>query len=74
MSWEVWIMQSKISCFNKTIFKKNLTRFWPFAVIYGVYLMMVHPMVMYLEISNNMQNGMDTKPWQVVGDHFTGMT
>ena len=67
-------MQSKISCFNKTIFKKNLTRFWPFAVIYGVYLMMVHPMVMYLEISNNMQNGMDTKPWQVVGDHFTGMT
>ena len=67
-------MQSKISCFNKTIFKKNLTRFWPFAVIYGVYLMMVHPMVMYLEISNNMQNGMDTKPWQVVGDHFMGMT
>ena len=52
-------MQSKISCFNKTIFKKNLTRFWPFAVIYGVYLMMVHPMVMYLEISNNMQNGSD---------------
>ena len=49
-------MQSKISCFNKTIFKKNLTRFWPFAVIYGVYLMMVHPMVAYLEISNNMQN------------------
>ena len=67
-------MQSKISCFNKTIFKKNLTRFWPFAVIYGVYLMMVHPMVTYLEISNNMQNGMDTKPWQVVGDHFMGMT
>lgn len=67
-------MQSKISCFNKTIFKKNLTRFWPFAVIYGVYLMMVHPMVTYLEISNNMQNGMDTKPWQVVGDHFIGMT
>ena len=67
-------MQSKISCFNKTIFKKNLTRFWPFAVIYGVYLMMVHPMVMYLEISNNMQNGSDIKPWQVVGDHFTGMT
>ena len=67
-------MQSKISCFNKTIFKKNLTRFWPFAVIYAVYLIMVHPMVMYLEISNNMQNGSDTKPWEVVGDHFMGMT
>ena len=67
-------MQSKISCFNKTIFKKNLTRFWPFAVIYGVYLMMVHPMVTYLEISNNMQNGSDIKAWQVVGDHFMGMT
>ena len=22
-------MQSKISCFNQTLFRKNLTRFWP---------------------------------------------
>lgn len=67
-------MQSKISCFNKTIFKKNLTRFWPFAVIYGVYLMMVHPMVTYLEISNHAQRYSETQPWQIVGDHFIDMT
>ena len=23
MNWEVWIMKSKTSCFNKTIFKKK---------------------------------------------------
>ena len=67
-------MQSKISCFNKTIFKKNLTRFWPFAVLYGLYLIMVHPMVLYLEITNHAQSYSETKPWQIVGDHFMGMT
>ena len=25
MNWEVWIMKSKTCCFNKTIFKKNMT-------------------------------------------------
>ena len=29
MSWEVRTMQSKTSCFNGTLFRKNLTRFWP---------------------------------------------
>ena len=28
-------MQSGTSCFNKTIFKKNITHFWP---IWGIYL------------------------------------
>ena len=28
-SWEVRTMQSKTSCFNGTLFRKNLTRFWP---------------------------------------------
>ena len=27
MNWEVWIMKSKTCCFNKTIFKKNMTHF-----------------------------------------------
>ena len=67
-------MQSKISCFNQTIFKKNLTRFWPFAVLYGLYLIMVHPMVLYLEITSNKVNYGETKAWQIVGDHFVGMT
>ena len=29
MSWEVRTMQSKTSFFNGTLFRKNLTRFWP---------------------------------------------
>ena len=35
MSWEVPTMQSKTSCFNKTLFRKHVTRFWP---VWGVYL------------------------------------
>ena len=34
MSWEVQIMQSKTSCFSKTLFRKNLTRFCPLWLIY----------------------------------------
>ena len=29
MSWEVRTMQSKTLSFNATLFRKNLTRFWP---------------------------------------------
>ena len=29
MSWEVRIMPSRTSCFNRTLFRKNLSRFWP---------------------------------------------
>ena len=29
MSWEVRTMRSKTSYFNRTLFLKNLTRFWP---------------------------------------------
>jgi len=29
MNWEVWTMLSKRSFFNATLFRKNLTRFWP---------------------------------------------
>ena len=29
MNWEVRTMRSKISCFNSTLFKKNLSRYWP---------------------------------------------
>lgn len=67
-------MQSKISCFNQTIFKKNLTRFWPFAVLYGLYLIVAHPMVLYLESTNNYYTSGSRKVWQLVGDHFTEMT
>lgn len=29
MNWEVRTMLSRTSCFNKTLFRKNLARFWP---------------------------------------------
>lgn len=67
-------MQSKISCFNKTIFKKNLTRFWPFAVLYGFYLIVAHPMMLYLELASPYYTSGDRKAWQIVGDHFMGTT
>ena len=31
-------MKSKTSCFNKTIFRKNVTRFWPVWAVYLAYL------------------------------------
>ena len=31
-------MKSKTSCFNKTIFRKNMTRFWPVWAVYLAYL------------------------------------
>ena len=67
-------MQSKISCFNKTIFKKNLTRFWPFAVLYGLYLIVAHPMVLYLSLVTNRIEDGGVQPTEIVGDHFMGMT
>lgn len=36
-------MKSKISFFNKAIFKKNFTHFWPVWVLYTLYLIMVFP-------------------------------
>lgn len=36
-------MQSKISCFNKTIFKKNVVHFWPVWTIYTLILLLLMP-------------------------------
>ena len=43
-------MQLKISCFNKTLFRKNLTRFWP---LWGMasFVGALFPMVMFMELS-----------------------
>ena len=35
-------MKSKTSCFNKTIFRKNMTRFWPVWAVYLAYLFFQH--------------------------------
>lgn len=36
-------MKSKTSCFNTTIFKKNITHYWPIWVIYLCYLLLAMP-------------------------------
>ncbi len=43
-------MKSKISFFNKTIFKKNLTLYWPIWALYTIILTCMHPVVMWLNI------------------------
>lgn len=49
MSWEVRIMRSAKSWFNGTLYKKNLTRFWP---IWGLYLLIwlfIFPITLILD-------------------------
>lgn len=36
-------MKSKTSCFNRTIFKKNFTHFWPLWLLYQMYLLVAVP-------------------------------
>ena len=45
MSWEVRTMQSKTSYFNATLFRKNLTRFWPLWTVYAVLWLIAGPMM-----------------------------
>ena len=40
-------MKSKISFFNKTIFKKNVTLYWPIWVLYTVFLVFVQPVMFW---------------------------
>ena len=50
MNWEVSSMQSKRSFFNKALFRKNLTRYWPLwggMSIAGSFI----PLYMLLELS-----------------------
>ena len=44
MSWEVWTMKSKMSFFNPTLLKKNISRFAPAWGIFVVLLLLVYPM------------------------------
>ena len=46
MNWEVLIMQLKTSCFNKTLFRKNLSRYWPLWVMASFFGSLV-PMVLF---------------------------
>ena len=59
MSWEALIMQSKTLYFNKTLFRKNLMRFWPLwggASLAGSLL----PLAMIMEILHGSAGGIST--------------
>ena len=47
-------MQLKISCFNKTLFRKNLTRFWP---LWGMasFVGALFPLVLFTELSRGIR-------------------
>ena len=49
-------MKSKTSCFNKTIFKKNLTLYWPIWVAYLLYMVASVPVSLYQYMQNYLSN------------------
>ena len=65
MSWEVRTMQSKTSYFNATLFRKNLTRFWP---LWGLasFVGALFPLAVLLDMAH--------RGWNVLSaPDFTGM-
>ena len=49
-------MRSKISYFNKTIFWKNVTHFWPIWAVYSVVCFWRMPLSSYFNIRNIIEN------------------
>lgn len=55
-------MKLKTSCFNKTIFKKNITHFWPIWLIVLGWNLFVLPFMIYTNsLQYRMENGMTQK-------------
>lgn len=50
MNWEVWTMRSVTSCFNPTLFRKNLSRFWPLWAVYGAIWLVAMPLVQFVKL------------------------
>lgn len=46
-------MKSKTSCFNRTIFKKNFTHYWPLWVLWLCYLTLVLPFSLWLSVKQD---------------------
>lgn len=44
MNWEVRTMRSMTSCFNPTLYRKTMLRFWPLWGLYGLLWMFVLPL------------------------------
>ena len=52
MKWEVWIMKSKTSCFNTTVFWKDIRKFWPVWICYFLLWQISLPFVNWLNFQN----------------------
>lgn len=52
MNWEVRTMRSGISCFNRTLYRKNMARFWPIWALYGVIWLFLLPLSLLLNRSD----------------------
>lgn len=63
MNWEERIMKSKTSLFNKTIFRKDITRFWPLWALQLVagLLVLIAPMMSELSYMSSIHAGTDEK-------------
>ena len=44
MNWEVRTMRSGTSCFNGTLYRKTMARFWPLWALYGLFWMFAIPL------------------------------
>lgn len=69
-------MKSKTSSFNTTIFKKNLTHYWPIWIVYLCYLIVVVPLSIWL-YANNESNYIGNVPltqkqYYVIGSALAG--
>ena len=45
-------MKSKTFCFNRTVFKKNMTHFWPIWALYTCYLLLTMPVTLWLTMQD----------------------
>ena len=52
MSWEVMTMQLKSWCFNRALFRKNMTRFWPIWVLSTLIWLIAMPLMVVSEVLN----------------------
>ena len=57
MSWEVPIMVSKRSCFNPTLLRRDLQRFWPCWTAVLIVALLLLPVNMASELARRVDNG-----------------
>lgn len=64
-------MRSKTSYFNPTLFRKNLTRFWPIWAVYTVIWTMLLPVPIFIDHMENVRRGIFYRDYlQRIADNF----